>query len=156
MINMQELAKGIFESSDGWIDLVPVIAIGLFLAHWLFFLRLAHILSGSVSLVVTWCLLNLGSFLLSATVVVGVYILGFYVTGSQSMALRSYLVLGIVTLIGIPYHILLSIQAARVMKWGGDRHTDRLEIVLATALTVAFTAVWLQVIWLLPALEGID
>ena len=136
--------------------MAPVIAIGIFLAHGRFSLRFAHILSGSMSLVVIWCLLSLGSLLLSATVAVGVYVLAFHITGKAFIGLISYFLFGLFALIAIPYHILLAIEVASVMRRGRDRHKDKLELILTLVLTVAFTAIWLQMLKLLPGVEVFD
>lgn len=134
----------------------PLIGIGFFLAHERFSVRSVRALSSSASLLVIWCLLSVGTLLLSATVAVGVFVLAFHVTEEVLMALASHILFGLIALIAIPYCLHLANERAKVIKRVDENHSARPAVVLMLVSSVAFMAIWFQLLELLPGLEIID
>lgn len=134
----------------------PLIGIGVFFAHERFSVRAVRVLSGSTSLLAIWCLLVVGSLLLSATVAVGVLVLAFHVTEEVLLAFASYVLFGVFALIGTPYFPHLAIERTKVIKRVDENHSARPAVLLMLVASVAFMAIWFQVLELLPGLDIFD
>ena len=134
----------------------PIIGIGMYLAHLRFSARSIHVLSGSASLLMIWWLLSAGSLLLSAIVTVGGFVLAFHATEEVLVALASYILFGLFSLFAIPYFIHLANERVKVIDQRGGNHNPRTTVVLMLVSFIAFAAVWVQLLKLLPGLDIID
>ena len=125
-------------------------------AHERFSVRAVRVLSGSTSLLAIWCLLILGSLLLSATVIVGLFVLAFHVTEEVLVGFAAYVLFGVFALFAIPYFPHLAIERTKVIKRVDENHTASPPVVLMLVSSVAFMAIWFQLLKLLPGLDIFD
>ena len=125
-------------------------------AHALFSLRFARVLSGSVSLVVIWCLLSLGSWILFTTTAIGIFVLGFHLTDMRSMYDNSVSLLAIFGLGAVPYHLLLAVLGAIVFTRDGGSGRAALTIVLMLVLSIPVMIIGIETSMLLWGIHYMD
>ena len=125
-------------------------------AHARICLRFASALSRSDTLALTWCLLSLGSWILFTAAAVGVFVLGFHLTEMWETNDLPNILFAMLMLSAIPYHLLLAVLGASVMKRVGGSRRAGLTIVLMLVLSIPVMMVGTEVTMLLPGIEIMD
>ena len=133
-----------------------IFAASVLFAHARFCLRFTSALSGSIFFAMMWCLLSLGSWILFTVAVVGVFVLASHLTDMTSIYDLPVMLFAILMLGAVPYHLLLAVLGASVMKRDGSSPRAVLTIVLILVLSIPVMMIGIELSVLLPGIETMD
>ena len=133
-----------------------ILGLSVLFAHARLSLRFARAVSGSISLAAISCLLSLASWILFTAGAIGIAALALHLTGIMPMERVLGVLIGLFALSAIPYHALLAILKARVMRRSGSNHHAGLTVFLILVLSVPALFLNLIVLTLLLGTEPFD